>query len=119
MMSGHMRKRTRGRQRGVTLTELLIVVAVVGLITPSLTTALLQLICVPDDVSASLGTSRDANYASEVITVDASCADLWMPELDPVSNPENYGTFSWTDPQGNRHVVRYMYGDNALLRQEP
>lgn len=111
---------SRKRQRGVTVVEMLVVIGIMGVITPALTLVILTLMATPQGAHANLTTSRDANFAAAVITEDASCADEWIPEPDPVGNPDNYGIFRWRDMEGCEHSVLYHYdaAEGALMRQE-
>lgn len=120
IIAGATRIRIKKKQRGITIVELLIMLGILAVITPALSLAIVQLLATPQDTSAALISSHDANYAAEVISLDASCADNWIPEPDPVTNPNNYGTFTWTEVDDTTHVVLYYYDpdNDTLMRQE-
>ena len=111
-----MKKAMRKRQRGATIVEMLVIIGIMGIITPTLTLVITTLLASPQSAHANLTSTHDANYAGAFITRDANCAEEWIEDYPAITG--KYGTFKWEDLDGNDHAVLYHYSDGALLRQE-
>lgn len=103
----------------MTLVEVVIALAVMGLLLPAIAGILYLMMSVPFRGGNTLETSLEADQSLEVISGDARSAVGFSPS----AGPPDYGTFSWTDytvvpPISD--TVRYYYSptNTSLVRQE-
>jgi prepilin-type N-terminal cleavage/methylation domain-containing protein len=110
----------RRGQRAFTLVELIIVVAIFGLIIPGSLLALTALTKTPAEELADLANINDVAYAAKWITRDANQASIFQyDEEDPSQYP-------WTFIVGNySHIITYDYDESGdglvsgqLIRKE-
>jgi prepilin-type N-terminal cleavage/methylation domain-containing protein len=112
--------RTNGleSQAGVTLLEVVVAVAIMGLILAPLATILNQFVFLPSRWDTSLALSNDSRAVGQAIATDARQAQTFIAGANP-----NYGTFSWTDRTGSAtsSVSVLYFWDSAnleLVRRE-
>ena len=103
-------------QQGSTLVELLVAVAIVGLIVPGLFAAFQVFIKVPAQLSATLSSIGSVSHASEWISKDVSVAQ----SVRRSSDPDGYVTFAYIDGDDQEHVINYSYvsDEKSIIRQE-
>ena len=107
-----------GRQVGVTLLEVIVGLAIMGLIMVPLAGIINQFIFVPGQWSASVTMMNNTRAAVRWIAEDARQATTFTSSTDP-----EYGTFTWTDrtlfPIAT-HTARYFFSDSdgRLMREE-
>ena len=105
-------------QVGVTLLEVVVGLAIMGLIVVPLAGIINQLIFVPGQWSASVTLMNNTRTAVRWIAEDARQATTFTSSTDP-----EYGTFTWTDrtlfPIAT-HTARYFFSesDGSLMREE-
>jgi len=105
-------------QAGFSLVEVVIALALLGLIIVPLSNILGQLIWIPGARIDTLAAQRSGRQAARWITYDARQASSFTPGSEP-----DYGTFDWVDRTGGAPVTyaaRYYYSDtdNSLMREE-
>ena len=103
---------------GVTLLELVAVVAIAAIIAVPLMGIVNQFIFLPSRWSASIAATNATRAAVRSIADDARQASQFTPGIEP-----DYGTFTWTDRTGypvRSHSARYFHSavDEELLREE-
>lgn len=106
------------RQAGLTLIEMIIALAISGLVMGSLGAALTQLIFLPQQSSDELTLLHNLRQAAQWISEDARQAQTFTPGTQP-----DYGTFTWADRSTfpvTTHTVRYYYSnaDLSLWREQ-
>jgi prepilin-type N-terminal cleavage/methylation domain-containing protein len=103
------------RQRGVTLIEMIIVLAISGIIMAPIAAAFYQFIYLPTLQADKLTTISDLRNATVWLTEDSRSAQLFTPSCSP-----DYGTFNWTDYTASppkTYAARYYYADGSLYRE--
>ena len=106
------------RQSGLTLLELVIVMAIGAMLIVPMGFAVSQIFNIPFGASASLTVTNQARRGAEEVARDARHASSFTTGSSP-----SYGTFTWTDSTGTvveTHSVQYLYSttDLTLLREE-
>ena len=100
--------------RGFTLAEVLIGLALTGLVVTGLAAAVFALIWLPGRPQDTLTAMRDIEQASLWLGWDGNRAEGFSPT-------PGYGTFSWVDRSGSAPVsydVNYSFSSGELVRQE-
>ena len=107
-------KKFKGQQ-GTTLVELLVAVAIVGLIVPGLFAAFQVFIKVPAQLSATLASIGSISQASDWISKDVSVAQSVSRSSEP-----GYVTLTYIDEDDQEHVVVYSYvsDEKSIIRQD-
>lgn len=103
-----------GGQRGVSLIEIALVLAVGGLILPPLAGILYQLRWIPFQQAHQLSIDHSMRQIASWVSEDSRMAQSFAPGSDP-----EYGTFGWTDYTESPAVsysARYYWDDGALVR---
>ena len=101
-------------RRGFTLAEVLIGLALTGLVVTGLAAAVFALIWLPGRPQYTLTAMRDIEQASLWLGWDGNRAEGFSPT-------PGYGTFSWVDRSGVAPVsyqANYSYSSGELVRQE-
>lgn len=115
---GRRGKLARG-QAGLTLTELLIGLAIMGIALPTVFAILYQVLWLPAQGSASLEAQAEVRRATQYLEGDARTAQAFA--LDTPNPPGyTYGVFGWYDYSGPTpisYTSRYFFA-NGELRQE-
>lgn len=104
------------RQKGFTLLEILIGLALSSLVLVALGNAMRLFIFLPQQSSDKMTAIRDLEQASSWITLDANMTQTFTS----LSSPQ-YGRFDWTDRTGASPVsysALYYYESGQLMRQE-
>lgn len=103
-------------QKGASLVEMLVVIAISTMVIGIITTSLVQFMLV-------------TNWGNDqlLVTSDLQVAGLWLGRDIPESssftpdtiNPNRYGTFSWLDENGILHEYTYSYDPSSgdLIRE--
>lgn len=107
--------RFRGATAGVTLVELLIVMAIAAILTGVVATALSLFLRVPAVASNKMTALHDLEMATHWVVRDARAAETFYPLSSP-----HYGYFRWRDyTQGPpvTYVVTYTHSAGALVRR--
>lgn len=103
-------------QRGVTLIEVLLMVSIIAIITPSLTTAIRHTMLVPDEVSAELSASQAVSNATDWIITDSSHYESFGAVVpDTAYYDTGYGVFYQCQEDDNRAVHYYWNKQNRQL----
>lgn len=101
-------------QRGFTLIELVIVMAITSLMMGAIGSIFYQVLVVPPRESDHLTAINELRLALDRIQHDGVQAQSFTPDTD-----QNYGYFTWTDyPSLNDHTVAYRYDGGQLIREE-
>jgi len=108
----------RRRRTGFTLVEVIIAMAISGLILASTVTMLSLLLNLPLPMSDELAALDNLRQGVQWISADARQAESFGAGIQP-----DYGTFTWMDRSVSpaiTHSVRYYYsaGDSALVRED-
>jgi len=108
----------RKLRAGFTLVEVIIALAISGMIMASLVTVLSLLLNLPVPMSDELAALDNLRQAVQWISADARQAESFVAGTQP-----DYGTFARVDRSVSpaiAHSVRYYYsaGDSALVREE-
>ncbi len=108
----------RRRRAGFTLVEVLIALAISGMILASMVTILSLLLNLPLPMSDELAALDNLRQAVQWISADARQAESFGAGTQP-----DYGTFTWVDRSVSpaiTHSVRYYYSaaDSALVRED-
>ncbi len=101
-------------ERGMTLMEVVIALAVSGILLTSLASILAGIVRIPVKVSSELAASQGIQNAVLAITEDANIAQSFAPGEAP-----DYGTFTWTEYTSAspvRVTARYYWADEKLFR---
>jgi prepilin-type N-terminal cleavage/methylation domain-containing protein len=109
----------RKGQRGFTLVELIIAIAIAGLITGGITAAVMQVLTINSRSSNHMIAVRQVQQAGKEVSKDA----LQSQNVNPAEAAEEdpFGTnfplsFNWTDWEGLENVVVYTIEDGELKR---
>jgi prepilin-type N-terminal cleavage/methylation domain-containing protein len=100
--------------KGFTLVELLIGLALTGMVVTSLAAAVFGLIWLPGRPQDTLTATRDLEQASLWLSWDGSRAEGFAPT-------PGYGTFAWVDRSGAAPVsyqASYSFSSGELVREE-
>lgn len=110
------RKRiTLKRQSGVTLVEVILAMAILGIILVPIGASLSQFFWLPGPAQDELQMQEDLRQISRWVSDDVRQAESFTTGSDP-----NYGTFTWVDNSGTSaltYTVRYYRQETELLRE--
>ena len=96
-------------QRGLTLVELLIAIALAGAVTSGITMTIFQVFNVNSRTSNHMVAIRQVQHAGKQVSQDLLQAKHIVPENDP-DTPELL-TLNWTDWDNARHGIVYTLED--------
>ncbi|MDY6834252.1 MAG: DUF2341 domain-containing protein [Chloroflexota bacterium] len=116
--------KTRKKQPGFTLLELVIVLSVISITMPVLGSAIYRTIVTPEDTSSSLGVSNNLSQAAAWITDDCGEFEVYLDvndadydDLIDTATDMDYGAFVELDDSGIAiSHVRYFFEDGNLMR---
>ena len=103
-------------KRGFTLVEVLIGLALTGLVVTSLAAAFFALTWLPGRPQDTLTALSDLEQVRAWLTRDAAMAESYTPLSSP-----SYGRLDWTsrtEASPTTYAVTYYYGGGGLWRQE-
>ena len=106
----------RLREEGMTLIEIVVVLAVIGVLIPLLSLLMFQPVRMPTTMTASLEVQSELRYVDRWFYLDGVRANSFVLAPEP-----EFGTFGWHDysvspPQ--LHQVVYSFEDGELIRSE-
>ncbi|MDP2950474.1 MAG: type II secretion system protein [Chloroflexota bacterium] len=107
-------KRWLAAERGATLVEVAVVLAIIGILLPSLASIVAGLVRIPVKTQSELIASQGIQNAVLAITEDANMAQSFTPGVEP-----DYGTFTWHEFSGASPVevtARYYWADQQVFR---
>ena len=96
-------------QKGTSLVEMLVVIAISTMVIGIITTSLVQFLLVTNWGNDKLLVTSDLQVAALWLGRDVPEASTFTP--DPDSN--QYGTFSWLDENGVLHEYTYSYDPSS------
>ncbi len=102
--------------RGFTLAEVLIGLALTGLVVTGLAAAVFALIWLPGRPNDTLTALSDVEQVNYWVSRDANMAETYTPLSSP-----NYGRFEWNSRTGgavSQFSITYYYDSGNLMRQE-
>jgi prepilin-type N-terminal cleavage/methylation domain-containing protein len=91
-------------ERGFTLLELIIAIAIAGLITAGITVAIMQILTINTRASNHMIAVRQVQQAGKEVSKDALQAQPSKIDSDP---EEAFLVLNWTDSQGGNNTVIY------------
>ncbi|MBI4312402.1 MAG: prepilin-type N-terminal cleavage/methylation domain-containing protein [Chloroflexi bacterium] len=106
----------RRRQRGLSLIEVAVALAVTAILVPAISALLVQLVRLPPRSQASVGAQNEAREAMRWLNADGARAQHFVLGASP-----DYGTFLWRDyTLASQPLVaaRYYYEDGRLRREQ-
>ncbi len=113
---GNGNKRARDYpQRGVSLIELVISLAILAVVVPALGALLVQIVRIPPRTQESIQLINEARQAQRQIQADGLRAQSFVLGSEP-----GYGTFGWYDYTAspvNRYEARYYYDTDRVRRE--
>jgi len=98
-------------QGGFTLLELIIAIAIAGLITAGITVAIMQILTVNHRASNLMIAVRQVQQAGKEVSKDALQAQPTKIDDDPDSPPGAFLVLNWTDWEGRNNTVIYTLQD--------
>jgi prepilin-type N-terminal cleavage/methylation domain-containing protein len=100
-------------QRGFTMIELLVAIAIAGIITGGITAAIMQILTINTRASNHMICVRQVQQAGKEVSKDA----LQAQNVTYTKDPDFLLTLAWTDWEGSVNQVTYtITEDNELLR---
>jgi prepilin-type N-terminal cleavage/methylation domain-containing protein len=91
-------------QRGFTLLELIIAIAIAGLITAGITVAVMQILTINHRASNHMIAVRQVQQAGKEVSKDTLQAQPSKIDDDPL---DAFLALNWTDSEGGNHTVVY------------
>jgi len=112
-----MIKMLKGNQMGMTLIEVLVVTAVVGMLTGAFSLSIFGILHHTASSNAHMTAATNIEQAGRWISNDGQMAQ--NTDLTPGAAPVSTITLSWTDPvNGNFYEIYYFLSGEKLQRQE-
>jgi len=99
-------------QSGFTLIELIIAIAIAGLITAGITVAIMQVLTINTRASNHMVAVRQVQQAGKEVSKDT----LQAQNVTYTQDPDFLLTLAWTDWEGVENAINYTIEDNELLR---
>jgi prepilin-type N-terminal cleavage/methylation domain-containing protein len=94
-------------QKGFTLLELIIAIAIAGLITAGITVAIMQILTINHRASNHMIAVRQVQQAGKEVSKDTLQAQPNKIDDDPDDPPDAFLVLNWTDSEGGNHTVVY------------
>ncbi len=113
-----VRKLARNQTR-LTLTEILVGMAILGVVLPTIFAILYQVLWLPGQGSASLQAQAEIRQATTFLEEDARIAQSFTVDT-PAPPSYTYGVFGWSDYSGVApisYTSRYFFFDGELHRE--
>ena len=110
-------KKLKKDQRGITLVEMVIVIALTGVVTASITIATLQVINMNTSTSNHMTAVSQVQHAGKLVSEDI----LEAQEIDDTPTGGEFLILGWTGQNGTEHEVIYTLegsGEFKILRRE-
>ncbi len=98
-------------QGGFTLLELIIAIAIAGLITAGITVAIMQILTINTRASNQMIAVRQVQQAGKEVSKDALQAQPSKIEIEPDDPPGAFLVLNWTDWEGGNNTVIYTLQD--------
>ncbi|MFW6102565.1 MAG: type II secretion system protein [Chloroflexota bacterium] len=104
----------RKDERGFTLIEMVVVLALIGLITLGITAAIMQILTINTRASNHMIAVRQVDQAVKQVIWDT----LQAQNVTYTQNPHFLLTLAWTDWDRTENAVNYTIEDNKLKRSQ-
>ncbi len=116
-MIGHIVRLLNKNQRGSALIELVVIIAITGIIAAGITSTIFSVFSGNVNASGRMTAVRQVQNAGYWISHDVQMAQSVAPAADP--DPDGFPlTLTWTDRNGDQHQVVYtLLADNKLQRE--
>ena len=105
------------RSHGFSLIEVLVALAITGMIMGGISTAIFQMFVVNNQNTNAITAQRQVQYVGFNMSRDGQSAQVVTIGNSPVGTGFPV-TFEWIDWDGNKHEVEYRISDGTVFRSE-